>query len=90
MSRWPHTFKHATGGSALLSRAPLQRLRSTAALAQRWQSTAKWYMGEAEKPTFAVMEFVLGLGFLALIDGGFSGVFVRQHCCVSHGHALLR
>eukprot|EP00892_Ulva_mutabilis_P006048 jgi/Ulvmu1/3815/UM018_0026.1 len=71
------------------SRAPPSYPRTTSQQAQRWQGTAKWYVAEAQKPAFLAVEFALGLGFLALIDGGFSGDWLKYQLIDESTQQLL-
>lgn len=72
--RCSHRLKFAGLGSGRRLRALPSRCRSTAQQAQQWQGRAESYIAEAQKPAFLAVQFVLAVGFLALMDGGFSGM----------------
>jgi hypothetical protein len=54
-----------------------RRSRRLQALPDGVESARVWYLEQCEKPLFLGVEVVLALGFLALLDGGFSGAY----CC---------
>lgn len=37
-------------------------------------SASEWFVEQSKKPAFLIIQGLLGLGFLALLDGGLSGV----------------
>lgn len=45
--------------------------------AQQPDTAAQWFVEQSEKPAFLAVEALFGLGFLAVLDGGLSGDWLK-------------
>lgn len=65
-----------------ISAATAERKRSTAARCNKSEqqpqfNVLEWFVEQSEKPVFLLVQAALGLGFLAVLDGGLSGMLTR-------------